>query len=105
MSDDNPEKDKPVTLADYIPPAAPITPERRKAARDSLSSEDRARLEELERAVRDTEPDAIGRSRKGRASKRKKSRANETRKIKNSKMRTFVFFVLVVLFFIVFVLD
>lgn len=57
------DSEKPRTLADYIPPAPP---EERKARREALSKADRERLEALERAVRDTEPDAVRRSRKSK---------------------------------------
>lgn len=61
VSQKDKDDDKPVTLADYIPPASvPDRAERRKA----LTKGDRERLDALERAVRETEPDAVRRSRK-----------------------------------------
>ncbi|MGB6319547.1 MAG: DUF3040 domain-containing protein [Litorimonas sp.] len=93
------DKDKPVTLADYIPPA---TKESRKAARDALSREDRERLEALERAVRETEPDAVARSKGKRRKKRRASRANAPRKSKvgaNGLVVWAVLFMLLVAFF------
>lgn len=87
---------KPVTLEDYISDEPVISPEAKKAARDSLSSDDRARLEALERAVRDTEPDAVHRSKKNR------SRANQRRKAPPKKKGKLVFWIVVALLIVVF---
>lgn len=59
MTDKN--SDKPRTLADFIPPEPEPA---RKPSRRQTSQADRERLEALERAVRETEPEAVRRSRK-----------------------------------------
>ena len=86
---------KPVTLEDYISEEPVITPAAKKAARDSLSPDDRARLEALERAVRETEPEAVHRSTNKRS--RTGSRANQPRKGKPGKKGKLVFWLIVIL--------
>ncbi|MEL6686743.1 MAG: hypothetical protein AAFP97_03885 [Pseudomonadota bacterium] len=96
MSDKKTSEEKPVTLADYIPDEPLITPAAKKAARESLSAADRARLEALERAVRETEPDAVHQSKKKRG-KSKKSRANQPRQHDARKKNNLVFWAIVVM--------
>lgn len=62
------DDDKPVTLADYIPPAPP--PEKvRREKRSQLSEEDRRRLDALERETRDFDDDDGRHPRKRKKSK------------------------------------
>ena len=108
MSDDKtPEESR--TLADYIPPEPKTQP---RSSRREPTRAEVDRLEALERAVRDTDPDA---PRKGRRSKRDRSErdlddyyANKGWKKKGKRgsgKGSFIFWALVILFVVAFVLD
>lgn len=109
QSGQKPVTQKPVTLADYIPDEPVITPAAKKAARDSLSKADRARLEALERAVRETEADAVHASQKTRGrktrGKKAKSRANQRRDSDPRKMNKLVFWAIVIMLIVGFALS
>jgi hypothetical protein len=75
MSDERDTEKKPVTLADYIPPATHAKKPKRRGPSDA----DRKRLAELERAVRETEPDAVHRSSEKRGKTKHKGRLAESK--------------------------
>lgn len=94
MSDKKKNNKPSITLEDYISSEPDPAPSRKKAARDSLSDADRKRLEALERAVRETEPDAV----RGKRKKRKgTSRANQRRDSDTTKMNKLVFWAIVIM--------
>lgn len=97
MTDDE-DNEKPVTLADYIPPTPKPDPRHRKT-----TNRDRRRLEEIERAVRETQPDAV------RNSKRKRKSGNKPRRPDNSRRKggtgKLIFWAIVIMLVVAFVLD
>ncbi|WP_298919038.1 DUF3040 domain-containing protein [uncultured Algimonas sp.] len=101
MTDTTDDKDdkKPVTLADYIPPEPKAEPSRREP-----SARDRERLAQIERAVRETEPEAVRRS-DGSGRRRGPSRANRPRKSRKTGSGRLVFWAIVIMLVVAFVID
>ena len=100
MSDKKSSPQKPVTLEDYISEEPVASSEAKRAARASLSADDRARLEALERAVRETEPEAVRTSKTKRS--RSRSRANQRRQGHPKKKGKLVFWIIIALLIVVF---
>lgn len=112
MSDKDtpPDKNKSRTLADFIPDEP--EPERSRPRRRKPTSVEAEKLEALERAVRETEPDAVRRrARKSRdrsGGDLKDYYDNKGWKTKNRKRGgkgRFIFWAVVILFVVAFVLD
>ena len=100
MTDKN-EKPSPVTLEDYIPPAPKAEPRRREP-----SARDKKRLAEIERAVRETEPDAIHRRRaKARRARKTGYKASKPRQHRKPSKGRLVFWAIAIMFIVAFVLD